>query len=306
MSSQVEELLHQVHEFVTDFIIQIKVSKSEYSVFSSCLRASLAKSYEFLLFSHRDAESEGYFFAVSTLRGITEDLIVLKFISKLDYTKRERLLQGLQLIEVHERMTRQQAFFEKYRPFQPVLGWTDTSPSLDQLESEIQTIWSESGWTNFRKKGIPPVRDMAAKLAPGILDLLYDFIYRLTSSTVHFTPQTLLRLGWGLIEEGGNSFSGGYSVKHLTPYYKKFCQIYGGLLFCLYFEFFEHDMILTTTVKNIISSIREAILLDNRWPEMITFEEMNKAVPQFYHEQPILYATMHAAVIEKFREGFIV
>ncbi len=124
MSSQVEELLHQIHEFVTDFT-QTKVSKSEFSFFLACLRASLAKSYEFLLFSHRDTESEGYFFAVSTLRGITEDLIVLKFISQLDCTKRERLLQGLQLIEVHERVTRQQAFFEKYRPFQPVLGWTD-------------------------------------------------------------------------------------------------------------------------------------------------------------------------------------
>jgi hypothetical protein len=64
-------------------------------------------------------------------------------------------------------------------------------------------------------------------------------------------------------------------------------------------------MIPTTAVTSILSSIREAILLDNRWPEMIAFEEMNKAVPQFYREQPILYATMHAAVIEKFREGFI-
>jgi Family of unknown function (DUF5677) len=305
VSSQVEELLHQIHEFVTDFT-QIKVSKSEYSFFSSCLRASLSKSYEFLLFSHKDTEAEEYFFAVSTLRGIAEDLIVLKFISKLDHPKRERLLQCLQLIEIYERVTRQQTFFEKYRPFQPVLGWTDTSSSLDQLECEVQTIWSESGWTNFRRKGIPPVREMAAKLAPGILDLLYDFIYRLTSSNVHFTPQTLLRLGWGLIEESDDSFSGGYSVKHLTPYYKKFCQIYGGLLFCLYFEFFAQDMISTTMVENTISSIREAILLDNRWPEMITFEEMNKAVPQFYREQPILYATMHAAVIEKFRKGFIV
>jgi hypothetical protein len=63
VSSQVEELLHQIHEFVTDFT-QTKVSKSEFSFFLACLRASLAKSYEFLLFSHRDTESEGYFFAV--------------------------------------------------------------------------------------------------------------------------------------------------------------------------------------------------------------------------------------------------
>lgn len=305
VSSKIEELLNQIHEFVADFT-KIEVSKSEYSFFSSCLRASLAKSYEFLLFSHSDSESEGYLFAVSTLRGITEDLIVLKFISTLEQKKCERILQILQLIEIHERVTRQQAFFEKYRPFQPVLGWTEASPSLDQLKDEMRTIWSESGWTNFKGKGIPPVREMADKIAPGVLDLLYDFIYRLTSSTVHFTPQTLLRFGWGEIGEDGESFLGGYSVKHLAPYYKKFCQTYGALLFCLYFEFFVQNIDPTAAVENSILSIREAILLDNRWPEMITFEEMNKTVPQFYREQPMLYATMHAMVIEKFRKGFIV
>jgi Family of unknown function (DUF5677) len=305
VSSQIEELLNQIHEFVTDFT-KIEVSKSEYSFFSNCLRASLAKSYEFLLFSHSDSGSEGHFFAVSTLRGIAEDLIVLKFLSTLEYAKCERVLQILQLIEIHERVTRQQAFFEKYRPFQPVLGWTEPSPSLDQLKDEMKTIWRESGWRNFNGKGIPPVREMADKLAPGILDLLYDFIFRLTSSTVHFTPQTLLRFAWGSIEENGERFSGSYSTKHLVPYYKRFCQIYGGLLFCLYFEFFSQNIVLTTTVENVVSSIREKILLDNRWPEMITFEEMNKAVPQFYREQPMLYATMHATIIEKFRKGFIV
>lgn len=307
MSIEIESFLGQIDEFMT-VTAQYRHSPSEYSAFSACLHSSLIKNYEFLQFAYSNAEFEGHFFALGTLRGITEDLIVLRFVSKLESQKRDKLLAGLQLIEMYKRITQQMAFFGKYRPFQPVLGWTGETPSFDNVKDEVQTIWRESGWTNFKVKMggeiMPPVRQLAEKLPSGTLDLLYDFIYRLTSSTVHFSSQSLLRLGWGKIDDERN-MSGTISVKHIAPYYMKFCRIYGALLFCLYFEFFSQDIAPTTAVESVIMSVREAILKDNRWPEMITFEEMNKEVPQFYQEQPALYITMHAAVIERFRQGFM-
>ncbi len=116
MSTQIEDYLSQIHEFMTD-IAQVRDTRSEYSAFSACLQSSLVKSYEYLQFVYYNAEFEGHFFAVSTLRGIVEDLIVLRFISKLEAQKRDRLLSSLQLLEVQDRITRQMAFFEKYRPF---------------------------------------------------------------------------------------------------------------------------------------------------------------------------------------------
>jgi hypothetical protein len=308
MSEKIKELLHQSHEFIAN-ISKINAFSAEYSIFSSCVFSSLAKSYEFLVYSHADLHSDGLFFSASTLRGIAEDLITLKFISTLEYEKRDKVVLILQLIELKEKLKNQQAFFDKYRPFQPVLQNPPSTASaevLKKLKIEKHKIWCEAGWPNLRKYKNPPTREIATKLAPGALDLLYDFIYRLTSSTVHFSPQMLLRLGWGLIDAEGKKFSGHYSTKNMMPYYKKFCQIYGALLLCLYFEFFGEYLSLTPEIRKIVFSIRTEIILDNRWPEMVTFEEINQPVPQIYSEYPVLYSEMHAQVVERFRDGFIV
>lgn len=300
-TQKLRNLLKKVDEFIVDF------AQSQFSpqpeLFLSCLRASLAKCYEFLQFVYDSREPDSYFFSISTLRGITEDLIVLGFISRLEHETYELLLFCLQQIEQAERVKKQQLFFEKYRLFQPVIKWNkEGESSLKILKDEVQNIWRTNGWPKFNinRRDIPPVRELAEKIAPDALDLLYDFIYRLTSSTVHFSSQTLLRLGWGSLEDKVT-----FSVKHLPLYYEKFCQVYGTLLFCLYFELFEQHINPNSVVKSAIAEIRESILSDNRWPEMITFEEMNMNVPQFYREQPSLYKTLHISIIEKFKHGFL-
>src|SRR5262245_58794921 len=120
MSVEIKNLLSQINRFMA-VIAQYRDSPSEYSAFSGCLRSSLVKNYEFLQFVYSNAAFEGHFFALGTLRGITEDLIVLRFVSKLEPQKRDKLLAGFSLIELHERITQQMAFFGKYHPFQPVL-----------------------------------------------------------------------------------------------------------------------------------------------------------------------------------------
>lgn len=233
-----------------------------------------------------------------------EDIIILESIHKLPSEKRERLLRGMQLLETSERISTQWTFFQKYRPFQPVI---DRTISIEDARNDIETIWRESGWAKFEAKPksiVPPVIQLAQKLAPGILDILYEFIYRLSSSTVHFSPQTLLRMGWGHVDEK-NSISGTISIKHMANYHKAFCQIYGLLLFTFFFELFPEEINATDAEQSGIVNMRKHLLEELRWPEMITFEEMNLSVPKAYHDQVVTYGIIHQAIIDLLKIGFI-
>ena len=207
-------------------------------------------------------------------------------------------------MEVKERIVKQWDFFHKYRPFQPVI---DKGYSFDEAKSDVQSIWQTHGWPNFEvkaKKLMPPTADLARKLAPGILDVLYEFIFRLTSGTVHFSPQTLLRMSWGTIDDK-NNISGSISVNHMTNYHKTFCQIYGTLLFSFYFEFFSNEIVATPTEQKIVVDLRKCVLQEMRWPEMLTFEEMNQPVPNAYHDQTVKYSLIHQGMTEILKDGFV-
>jgi hypothetical protein len=141
------------------------------------------------------------------------------------------------------------------------------------------------------------------KLAPGILDILYDFIYRLTSSNVHFSIQSLFRMSWGEIR--GDEFKDGISVNNMSHYYETYCKIYGPLLFSFYFEFFEDELGATHVEQTVIQAIRKHLIEKARWPELITFEEMNLPVPKAYHDQPLPNMAVHKYFVEILKDGFI-
>jgi hypothetical protein len=108
----------------------------------------------------------------------------------------------------------------------------------------------------------------------GILEVVYDFIYRLTSSTVHFDPPTLMRQGWGELPQVT------FSVRNMGPYYHAICMIYGTYIFCLYCESFEQQLAIDQAEKSTLTDLRKHLLNIFRWPEMVTFEEMNLPVPE--------------------------
>jgi hypothetical protein len=303
MSKEIGKSLSEIEDFIKRLSV-ISDSWSSHSQFSSLIRSSLIKNYEFLKLVYLGDTFESYFFLSSFLRGIVEDIIVLESVHYLPLEKREKLFSGIQLLEVNERILKQWDFFQKYRPFQPVIS---KAYSFEQARTDVQTIWREIGWPKFEvkpKNTIPPIVQLAQKLAPGILDILYEFIYRLSSSTVHFSPQTLLRMGWGNVDTE-NQFSGTISVNHMGSYHKAFCQIYGALLFTFYFEFFPDEIGSTGVEQSIVVNIRKNLLKELRWPEMITFEEMNQAVPKAYHDQIVTYGLIHQAIIEMLKNGFV-
>ena len=106
-----------------------------------------------------------------------------------------------------------------------------------------------------------------------MLAKLYDYLYRLTSGTVHFSVGALLRTGWGPKPRCT------FSVRHFALYYAAFARIYGAFLFCTYAELFPTILRPNKTDRARLGAIRASIQSVVRWPEMITFEEMNLPVP---------------------------
>jgi len=241
--------------------------------FSLCVRASFSKCYEFNLQAWDESNSEVAFFSLPTLRGICEELIVLNYVKRLPNRERDLLFSKLMAHDVQTRLVTQKEFFSTARPFQPVLNPQLSPAALTTLEKEIQIIWHSYGWPHMNRGVLPPIRQIAEKQGGDILVKLYDYLYRLTSGTVHFSVGSLFRTGWG--EKPNCTFS----VRHFTGYYRAFARIYGAFMFCAYFELFARFLRPHKNVKRRIDAIRHSILSVVRWPEMITFEEMNIPVP---------------------------
>jgi hypothetical protein len=126
----------------------------------------------------------------------------------------------------------------------------------------------------MQKGAMPKIRQIAEKQGLHQLAVLYDYLYRLTSSSVHFSIQALLRSGWG----SPKHFV--FSTKNFDRYFEVYCSLYGAFMFCLYFEFFRTVLRPGAKERAIVDKIRERILYTARWPEMVTFEEMNQKPPE--------------------------
>lgn len=262
-------------------------------LFSSCLRASFVKTFEFVDFAAKQQSDNAFFFA-PVLRGVTEDVIFFRFLSRFPHKHRQQVVSNLMAATVHKKLEEQGSFFHKFRPFQPVLSKHNID---DQRASDdLRLFWQANGWPSL-KHYIPPVREMAEKSDPGILEVVYDFIYRLTSGVVHFNPQVLLRSGWGNVP-----ISTTFSSRNMGPYYLALSQVYGSYLLCLYFELFGRYLRPNNEEKSAVEELRRHLLLILRWPEMVTFEEMNVAVPKPPMWPNLLFYGINVSIMEK---GFI-
>jgi hypothetical protein len=261
---------------LTPFVRDLsKGSLSRHSLYTLCIRASLSKCFEFNLALGEIAQSEHSFFAMASLRGICEDLIVLNYLKKMPYEERETLLKALMGEEIATRSKLQEAFFLTIRPQQPVFRLNEAERLAESNASAARDVWNRHGWPNLNKSAMPQIRQIAEKQGLHQLATLYDYLYRLTSAAVHFNVQSLLRTGWG---KSPRDFV--FSTKNFHGYFHAYCSFYGVFMLCLYFEFFNSTLRPTAKVKSSIAKMREGILLKPRWPEMITFEEMNLKVPQ--------------------------
>ncbi|MZH02355.1 MAG: hypothetical protein F3745_02840 [Nitrospinae bacterium] len=160
-------------------------------LFSSCVRASFVKCYEFNLLAWDEKNLKSAFFWLPTLRGICEDLIVLNFVQSIPKKEREQFIGDLMQYETHDRSKTQEAFFDRARPHQPYLRSPISKKQLTSLEDRVRHVWRTYGWSNINKNIRPPTRQIAEKHGGEILATLYDYLYRLTSESVHFNVRGL-------------------------------------------------------------------------------------------------------------------
>lgn len=263
-------------------------------MFSLLIRSSLGKCYELCLLSFEMKERKSAFFLVPALRGICEDLIVLGSLASVRASDREALIRLLMHHGQVDRAAVQSRFFQAFRPFQPVLGYS--RPELGAVRKQAQAIWERLGIRLKPWEVLPATKKLAERQGGNSLALLYDFLYRLTSSAVHFSPQHLLRAGWGTKTQFH------FSTKNFERYYRLLLQTYGSLLLTLYFELFPRNLRASADVKSRVKSLRLALLELPRWPELVTFEEMNREPPNvawpFVAAQAVLSQ-------EKFGAGFL-
>jgi len=172
--------------------------------------------------------------------------------------------------ETASRLSTQSNFFELARPEQPVLPVIQPAVDKTKIEESIRQIWKRNGWPSSR---MPTTRQIAEKNNIDVLTMLYDYIFRLTSGSVHFNPYVLIRTGWGkqIVR---------FSPKNFSKYYVAYARTYGLLLFCCYFELFGRFLRPNKRVSALVTELRFDLVGEFRWPEMITFEEMNLRPPE--------------------------
>lgn len=262
------------------------------------IKASFIKAYEFAQFAHGRLNHDFAFHCLGGLRSICEDLIILKFVEGLESKDQETALIGTMEQSVDDSIHRQVPFFATFRIGQPILNISVDSKTLAKRKSDFIRLWQINGWPKKKDAKWPPTSQIAHKVGPGTIDVMYDYIYRLTSDVVHFSPRALLRTGWGE-DAGTKNFE--ISTANLGPYYTRFCRVYGIFLLTVYFEFFGDMLGMDDTVALHVRRLRYSLIMQNRWPEMITFEEMNIPLPA---GNPFAHFT-HSVLATQFEDGFI-
>lgn len=126
----------------------------------------------------------------------------------------------------------------------------------------------------------PKTRDLAERLNDTALPILYDYIFRLTSGSVHLNISSFLKMGWGKKEDG---FLGVKNpklrLKPMNAYYECGVKVYSTFLFLFYFEYFENLNNEFSDKAGEISALKALLFEGFRWPEIVTFEELNVERP---------------------------
>jgi hypothetical protein len=245
--------------------------------FKPIVKAAFVKSLEFNLFVNSSStRTSSAFFFMPSLRGMCEDLITLTYIrKKLSQEDGSRMVGALSDISLIEHLEKQIDFFRLERPTQPtvILPSKLQKSMQDKAEKTLTEIRARASWGQDKLR--PSVSHMATECG---MIRLYEFLYHATSDLVHFSPHSLLRMGWGDTEK--QDFS--YSTKNFSKYYLAFSQFYGTYLFLLFWREFAYVFSSKNQIRPLVKKLEGVIEEEERWIEIVSFEEMNRTPPNFF------------------------
>lgn len=129
---------------------------NEKGLFVACLRASLAKAYDFAVFAENDAKEATAFFSMGALRSICEDIIVLKLVSTFNEADQKSvIMSAIQGPAFGAALQRQVEFFKLFRPGQPIKG---RERCHRRILRPMTAIWQRFGRETAGRKEMTPKR----------------------------------------------------------------------------------------------------------------------------------------------------
>jgi hypothetical protein len=233
------------------------------------LSISFCKCLQVNQIIHNSIFDKNSFLYLASIRGICEELIVLKYIDEtIKNEDKSLLVQSIMKISTQKELKEQASFIGKYRPAQPVLG----EKVSDFLKGEeIGPILNRNGINGTK---MPSTYQMADKIR---LRELYDYLYRASCSFVHFNPRVMQRTVWYQNDELNKSE---ISITNFHKYYYSFSSFYCSYLFGLLYKMFNDKLNLSESNSNIINEIIEVLRRTVHYPELVTFEELNLKRPK--------------------------
>lgn len=237
--------------------------------FELTVKIAFCKCIQFNKIVNKELFDENSFLYLPMLRGICEEVIVLKFIDELiSEEDKNELIKSLMKSSMLKELKEQSCFINKYRPAQPVLNEKLADHFLGE---EISIILNRNG-VNGNK--IPPTAQMADRIG---LKELYDFIYRATCSFAHFNPRIMHRMVW---YQNDDINKGEISITNFNKYYFSFSSFYGSYLLGLLYKNFNGYLNISEKNEEIIKDIIESVRRKVHYPDLVTFEECNLKRPK--------------------------
>lgn len=236
------------------------------NVFQCHIVAAYSKCFQFN-FTVNNSNSKNSFFFSPSLRGICEDFIILKFLKKHSAIDKNKLLLSYSMFQLTEISAAQNKFFKKNHEQQIVYQMINLEKVREENLEKMKIEWAKIGLS--KDKVLPSVSHMATDAA---LIELYDYLYSATSDMVHFSPHNLMRSGWSKKETPNHHH---FDIQNFHKYYNQFNHFYGSYLFVLFSRTFKKELNLNKATMEIVKQIETDIFNNARWPELITFEEMN-------------------------------
>jgi hypothetical protein len=266
--------LIELHDRMKSFVDELRRGDMSTDLYVNCVRAAFAKAFDFCVIATEPSRELIAFFLTPALRGICEDLVVLGAIRDIDEPKRSCIVNTLLQCELRSAADRQEAYFKAQRPYQPVMLGSNWTTSGAQLLTEVQTAWKDAGYSVRGTANRPTTASLARAVD---IEMLYEYLYGITSDVVHFNPRVLLRTGWG-----DDPSKPTFSVENFSRYYASFCVFYGHHLLGLCYESFRTIVDQSGQAASVFVDLAKELDGWLRWPEVITFEECNiKGPSQF-------------------------